>query len=181
MTSGKMDDTERRENSIIALIGFMGAGKSAVGSLLSTELSLPFVDLDEVIEKAAGKSVAEIFAEEGEEGFRERESEALRDELREGGKVIACGGGVVLNDENIKLLRSRSRVFLLNISPERALERLSAGSGRPLLDTGDLEKRIRGLMDMRAERYREAAHTVFDADNASPREIAEEIAAEWLK
>jgi shikimate kinase len=174
-----MTDTRRKESGIITLIGFMGAGKSAVGRLLSARLGLPFVDLDEVISAVAGKSIEDIFAEEGEEGFRERESEILRGELDSGSKVISCGGGVVLRDENVELLREKSRVFLLRISLERALERLSGGGGRPLLEAGDMEERIRELMEKRAERYRSAAHAEVNADDASPEEIAEEIAAAW--
>lgn len=172
----RLDDT-----GTIALIGFMGAGKSVVGKLLSQKLDLPFVDLDEVISVAAGKSVSEIFADEGEEGFRERESEALRNELNGCGKVLSCGGGVVLSDDNVELMQRRSRVYLLEISPEKALERLSTGSGRPLLEEGDMEERVREMMEMRAERYRSAAHAVIDANDASPEEDAEGIATEWSR
>ncbi len=174
-----MADTRARESGTITLIGFMGAGKSAVGRILSNRLGLPFVDLDEVISDKAGKSIEDIFAEEGEEGFRERESKALRAELDSGIKVISCGGGVVLRDENVELLRRKSRVFLLRISQERALLRLSGGGGRPLLEAGDMEERIRELMEERAERYHAAAHAEIDADDSSPEEIAEEIAAAW--
>ena len=174
-----MEDTGWKESGIIALIGFMGAGKSAVGRLLSARLGLSFVDLDEVISAMAGKDITEIFAAEGEEGFRERESEALKRVLDGGSKVVSCGGGVVLRDENVELLRRKSRVFLLRVSPERALERLAGSEGRPLLDADDVEERIRELMEERAERYHAAAHAEFDASDADPEEIAEEIAAVW--
>jgi len=174
------DDAGYRDN--IALIGFMGAGKSAVGLLLSRKLGMDCIDLDEVIEDAAGESVREIFAHEGEKGFRERESDALRNVVDEGkGLVLSCGGGIVLGDENIALLRGRCRVFFLRISAARAVERLAGAADRPLLEGGDLEERVRGLMEERAHRYLLAAHEVIDADEKSPQEIAEDIAERWSK
>lgn len=166
---------------IITLIGFMGAGKSAIGAMLARKLDMQFVDLDEVVSREAGKSISEIFAQEGEEGFRERESDALRRELSGGEKVLSCGGGIILRDENVELLRERSRVYLLDISAEKAMERLPSGDGRPLLEEGDREERIKELMAARAERYRSAAHVVIDAESAEAEEDVEEIAAEWSR
>lgn len=165
----------------LALIGFMGAGKSSVGTLLAPRLHMVFVDLDEVISAAAGLSVAEIFASEGEEGFRERESKALGAELKEGGKVLSCGGGVVLRVANMELLRHRCRVFLLRISRKIALERLDAAGGRPLLCRENLEETVDRLMEERDRLYLSAAHEIIAADEMSPAEIAEEIAERWLR
>jgi shikimate kinase len=171
--SGKADS--------LALIGFMGAGKSAVGAILSSELEMEFVDLDEVISREAGRSIEKIFASEGEEGFRERESAALESELCSGGKVLSCGGGLVLRQENVRLLRRRCRVYLLEISRSKAVERIKGTGGRPLLAGGDLEAAVERLMDERAELYGRAAHETVDANEASPPEIAGEIAARWRK
>lgn len=172
-------DTESLDN--VALIGFMGAGKSAVGYLLAGGLKMEFIDLDAQVACDAGMSINEIFASEGEGGFRKRESAALISSVRGGGKVISCGGGIVLDPENIDILRDNCRVFLLHITPERAVERLGEADDRPLIAEGNLEVRIRALMKERNERYLEAAHEVVEADVASPQELAEEIAARWRR
>lgn len=162
---------------IVAVIGFMGSGKSTVGALLASRLGMDFVDLDEVISAEAGKSIGEIFSEEGEEGFREREHRALREQLARGGKVISCGGGIVLRDDNIELLRKRCRVFFLRISEEKALERLEKDAGeRPLLQGVQMEKKIRQLLRIRADRYLRAAHVVLEVGDKDPGVLAEEIA-----
>ena len=165
---------------IIAIIGFMGSGKSTIGRLLASRLNMDFMDLDEVISQAAGKSIKEIFSAEGEEGFRDREHEALRQQLARGTKVISCGGGIVIRDENIRLLRDKCRVFLLKISEDKALERLVEDAGeRPLLEVRDRDKKIRELMCKRNERYLQAAHVVIEADRKDREQIVEEIAARW--
>jgi len=165
------------DGEIIAIIGFMGSGKSTVGALLASRLGMDFVDLDEVISAEAGKSIGEIFSEEGEEGFREREHRALREQLARGGKVISCGGGIVLRDDNIELLRKRCRVFFLRISEEKALERLEKDAGeRPLLQGVRMEKKIRQLMRIRADRYLRAAQVVLEVGDKAPEMLAEEIA-----
>ncbi|MBN2027770.1 MAG: shikimate kinase [Actinobacteria bacterium] len=172
-------DAEAIKN--VALIGFMGSGKSTVGYLLARYLHMEFVDLDEVIASEAGMSINEIFAVEGEEGFREREGAALQGVLRSGSKVLSCGGGLVLDRTNVDILRRSCRVFLLRISPERAVERLSGSDCRPLIAEGDLDEKVRVLMHERSRRYLEAAHEVVEADAASPQELAEELAERWLR
>lgn len=170
----------RGTSDIIAIIGFMGSGKSTIGRRLASRLNMDFVDLDEAISEEAGKSIREIFASEGEEVFREREQDALREQLARRGKVISCGGGIVLSDQNVKLLRENCRVFFLRISEEKALERLMDDRGeRPLLEARDREKKVRELMKIRADRYLQAAHVVIEADRKDPEEIVGEIAARW--
>lgn len=176
-----LSETSAREKSI-ALIGFMGAGKSTVGRLLAGRLGMPFRDLDAEIEREAGRDIPEIFSREGEEGFRKRESRALERALAEGGAVIACGGGVVTVEENIALLRKRAVVFHLEVSLEEALRRTEeGGKARPLLAGGDPAARARRLMEQRKEAYASAAHEVIYADAAAPEEIAEEIARRWRR
>lgn len=174
-----MESKEKSGN--LAIIGFMGAGKSTVGEVLSSKLGMDFIDLDELIEARAGKTIQEIFEVEGEEGFRLRESEALRDVLGYEKKVISCGGGVVLRNDNVKLLRSRCRVFLLEVSEEQAIERLAECDERPLLEAEGRADRIEELMRERAERYREAAHVVVETGERRPAEIAEEMAGLWKR
>ncbi len=171
----------KRSKKNVALVGFMGAGKSEVGRLLARRLGMGFKDLDEVVCSRSGMSIEEVFTSEGESGFRERESAALREALLDEGMVISCGGGIVLDDGNVELLRSRCRVFLLRISAEKAVQRLSADGGRPLVAGGDLEQRVRTLMAEREGRYEEAADEVVEAGYARPRELAEEIAERWRR
>jgi len=177
----QMEDMGGRSRENVALIGFMGAGKSEVGRLLAGRLGMEFKDLDEVVSSRAGMSIEDIFASEGESGFRERESAALREALQGDKMVISCGGGIVLDGGNVALLRGSCRVFLLRISAHKAVERLSAGDGRPLLAGGNLEERVHGLLDSRAQIYLHAAHEVVEADYASPHKLAEEIAERWWR
>ncbi len=167
------------ERGIVAIIGFMGAGKSTVGRMLAGRLGMDFVDLDEVIEAAAEMSVEGIFHAEGEEGFRGREAEALKGELETGGKVLACGGGVVNREENVRLLTEACSVFYLRISAETAIRRLGGTTGRPLLQGVDMAWDVRELMDEREGRYVRAAHEVIEADDMTPEQVVEEIIARW--
>lgn len=170
---------ERRKS--LALIGFMGSGKSTVGNILARRLGMRFVDLDEVVSRKAGMSVPEIFQHEGEEGFRERESRALRENLEEGDAVLACGGGIVLRPENVSLLRERCTVIYLQARRETILRRVGGGEGRPLLGVGDVAERVEELMSRREEAYRRAAHLVVATDGRTPEEVAEEIERRCLQ
>lgn len=165
----------------MALIGFMGAGKSTVGALLARRLNMLFVDLDEEITRTAGMNVEEIFRREGEGGFRERESRALRRVLEAEGRVVACGGGIVLRRENVELLRARSKVVYLRAGKETVLERVGRGEGRPLLSEGRVPEKVEELMARREEAYRNAAHLVVDTDGRSVEEVAEEIERLWSR
>lgn len=171
----------RDEHQNIAIVGFMGAGKSTVGGLLASRLHMEAVDLDEVITARAGRSVSEIFAEEGEDGFREIEHRALWAELERDGRIISCGGGVLTREDNLEILRDRCHVFYIKISPRVAVERLQGERGRPLLEGKELAETVQGLMAAREERYIQAAHEVIRADDLSPEEIAKEIAGKWRK
>lgn len=165
----------------LSLIGFMGAGKSSVGAFLARRLNLEFVDLDEEISRDAGVSVEEIFKREGEEGFRDHESRVLRRVLEGEGKVIACGGGIILRRENVDVLRARSTVVYLRAGKNTVLERVGRGEGRPLLAEGQLSERVEKLMSRRERAYRDAAHLVVDTDDRSIEEVAEEIERSWRR
>lgn len=162
--------------SNIALIGFMGAGKTAVGKVLATRLRLGFVEMDDLIELAAGKPIADIFRDAGEIGFRELEIEVTRQAAEETGRVIACGGGAVLNKINIDRLRETSRTVYLTASPSAVLRRTSADpTERPLLQVDDPKQRIRELMAFRRPLYERAADITVNTSRLTAEAVAWEI------
>lgn len=161
----------------IILIGFMGAGKSSVGRLLARRLGRRFVDLDCLIEQAAGLSIPEIFARYGEAGFRAREKAAVARAARLHNAVIATGGGVVLDPDNIRMLQRSGVLVWLTAKPETILERTSRNAGRPLLRCDDPGSRIRQLLTEREPLYQVADYTV-DTNLATPQQVVEQIMAQ---
>jgi len=158
--------------SHVFLIGFMGAGKSTVGRLLAGELGLPFIDLDERIAAVAGRSVTEIFDAEGEQGFRTRESEALEALSDAPASVVACGGGIVLVDENRRLLKEMGIVLYLKVTAGEALARIGDTTGRPLLERGDAASMAATLLAARETLYCALADAVIDTAGMTPEEVA---------
>ncbi|GAC1363497.1 MAG: shikimate kinase [Actinomycetota bacterium] len=150
----------------IVLVGMMGSGKTAAGRLLARRLNRDLLDLDALVEARAGRCVAAIFAEEGEQGFRAREAAVLSELTGRPPVVVACGGGVILDPANVAALRACGTVVWLQVSPTVAAGRLGAGEDRPVLAamSGSLEERLSTLMAQRAQAYRAAAHLVVDAD-----------------
>lgn len=149
----------------IALIGFMGAGKTVVGKALAEKLHLKFFELDTIIERKAGKPIPEIFREDGETAFRNLETEAVKDISKQENAAIACGGGVVLNKINIKRLRQNAVIIYLEAIPEIIMKRLmNSGDGRPLLDSADRETRIKELLAQRKPLYEQAADITITID-----------------
>jgi shikimate kinase len=171
----------RVERRPIALIGLMGAGKTAVARLLGERLGASVADLDAMVEAAEGCTVAEIFARSGEAHFRRREGELLAEVLRTGVRVIACGGGIVLDPAHRSALRAQSRVVWLEVSPGEAARRLSAsgipGAGRPLLAGTVLEERLTELLAERSSLYAEVAQLRVNTDGLSAADIVERILA----
>jgi len=163
----------------ILLIGFMGAGKSSVGHALAHELRCDFIDLDVVVERLAGKPIAEIFKTLGEPAFRKLEAEALDEVLsRAGSCVVALGGGAFVQPANReRIARSAGRVVFLEVSFEEALRRIGeAGGARPLAASREL---LEKLFQQRESVYRQA-HFRTDTTNKSVAEVAGEVAA-WLR
>ncbi len=138
----------------------MAAGKTVVGQRLARALGWSFVDLDAVIEAGEGIPIREIFAGRGEGYFREREKAALGRVLKGSGQVIALGGGAVVDRDNLRLLKERSLLIWLRVSPETVLRRVGHTDDRPLLRGPDRLKRIEELYAQREGIYAEAAVTV---------------------
>ncbi len=163
----------------VALIGFMGTGKTAVGQVLAKELNMSFLEMDALISSKAGRPIPEIFEEDGEIGFREIEIEIAKRVAAEQHAVIACGGGVVLNWINIERLRESSVVVLLTASPSETLKRVSKEVGqRPLLEGDDSLTRIRQMLRFRQPFYARAADISVNTSRRSIAGVTEAIVAE---
>ncbi len=160
----------------IALIGFMGTGKTAVGRTLAARLGKEFIELDSVIERQAGGSIPEIFAQAGEIGFRELEIEAARSVAGKKNTVIACGVGIVLNKINIDRLRKECIIIYLTASPEVILKRLADDEiERPLLAVPDRAGKIRELLRFRRPYYGRAADIKIDTTKMDVRQVVKKI------
>lgn len=159
----------------IALIGFMGSGKSTVGPLLAAKQDRPFFDLDSIAEQLAGQSVSEVFSGAGEAGWRLWESRALAVVVEKAPPfVLACGGGVILDSRNRDILRQRFLTIYLEASEEALLKRLRRNKGRPLLAVDELEAAVATLLKERRALYKSAAHLIIKTDRKKPIEVAEE-------
>lgn len=145
----------------LLLAGFMGTGKSALGRQLAKRWRRPFVDTDEAVERLAGLSIPEIFEKHGEARFRELEREVVASHLPDSGAVIACGGGLVVQEGMAELVRTKGVVICLFASVETILRRTAGNSRRPLLKGADLETRIRKLMQEREQAYLRAGVAVY--------------------
>jgi len=158
----------------LILTGFMGSGKSSVGRVLAEQLACPFVDLDSEIVAVAGRSINEIFAQEGEQAFRSRESECLDRVLTCGAVVIATGGGAVISDRNRSAMRSYGVVVNLVASLPAVLERLHGATDRPLFSDNNSANSVKSLMDDREHFYADADIRI-DTDGKSVEDVSAEI------
>ena len=158
----------------IALTGFMAAGKTVVSRRLARSLGWSFVDLDAVIEAGEGLAVREIFASRGERYFREREKAALGQVLDGSEQVIALGGGAVVDPDNLRLLKERSLLIWLKVSPQTVLSRTGETDDRPLLQGPDRLKRIEELSAQRESIYAEADFTL-DTDELTVDQVVQRI------
>lgn len=160
----------------VILIGFMGSGKTTVGFRLSYRLRKPVIDTDKEIEREEQRSIAEIFAREGEAYFRDRETMCLQKLLRTvKEQIISVGGGLPLREENRKLLRELGQVFYLQASAETIYERVKHDTTRPLLQGDDPQGKIRTMLVERDGYYRDAADVVINVDGKSFEQILDEI------
>jgi len=160
----------------VALIGFMGAGKTVVGEALAKKLNKKFVELDSLIERKAGKSIPEIFQQDGEIAFRELEIEITKEISKGKNLIIACGGGIVLNKINIDRLRNESIIVYLTASPRIILKRIvNDGEERPLLKTSDKALEIQELLRFRKPFYERAADIKINTSKLDIDSVVEQI------
>lgn len=165
----------KRQYRNIALVGFMGVGKSTVGQILASNLGFEFVDTDRVIESATGRRIADIFAQDGEPAFRALESSLATQLEARSGLVISTGGGFVVNPSNLESLRRHALVVCLWASPGVIHERVRHQSHRPLLQTPDPQAKIAELLEKRRPAYQES-DILVGVDFRSASETARQVA-----
>ena len=156
----------------IYLIGMMGSGKSTIGKTLSEKMHKPFIDLDSEIEKGTGKNISEIFDIDGEEQFRKMETKQLKQYSE---SIVACGGGIVLNDENREFINENGFTILLTASMEELSHRLSDSGNRPLLADDNTEEALTKLWLERQLHYLNTADFTIETDGKNPKQLTEEI------
>lgn len=163
----------------LILIGLRGAGKSAVAAALASRLELDYLDLDERIEQAQGRSIVNIFESQGEQAFRQLESQALRELAGRDQTVLATGGGVVLSAANREMLKSLGRVVWLRVEPDEAIQRLAGSHFRPPLTGLPLMDEAREIARQREGFYREIADHQVATDGKSVEEVCDELEQLW--
>lgn len=161
------------------LIGMMGSGKTTVGRLASRVLGVGFEDTDASIELDAGLTISQIWESEGEARFRQLESEALRSTADIDNTIVATGGGVVVSEDNRRVLTSTGQVIWLKASPEVALVRISPGSGRPLLSSTDRLGEFTRLLNERLPWFGEIADAEIDTNYLSLDQVVDAVVSKW--
>ncbi len=180
-------ENDNQKFPFLILIGYRATGKSTVAKILGAKLDIPVLDSDPEIERQSGKSIADIFAREGETAFRDRESKILADILNntEGPMILATGGGAILRPENRRLLRQSGHVVWLTASPETILRRLqgdpNSPTTRPSLTDLPAAEEIIALLEKRRPLYEETSHRMIDTETLAAEEIAEMICGEIPK
>jgi shikimate kinase len=158
----------------LALIGFMGTGKSSVGRLVADLLRFTFLDTDELIVASAGKSITEIFAQQGEAAFRKLECKIVEELAGRTQTVISTGGGIPVNPANLASLKSHALIVCLWASPEKIWENVRNQNHRPLLQDTNPQAKIRALLAAREPFYRQA-DVLLNTELRSVREVAQQV------
>ena len=159
----------------IVLIGFMGAGKSTIARALQRELGFPLIEMDERIVKEQGMSINDIFAQYGEDHFRDIESQLIVDIGKEEPSIVSCGGGVVVRPQNTQNMKEIGRIVFLKATPETIYERVKNSTDRPILNGHMNVEYIAELMEKRRALYEAAADITIQTDGKMREQICEEI------
>ncbi len=154
-------------SSNLFLVGPMGAGKSTVGRRIAAHYDLPFIDMDDELERRTGVNVSLIFEVEGEPGFRTRESRLLKELAASSGAVIATGGGAILDPENRLVMQSTGFVLYLAVNVVQQINRLARDNRRPLLRAPDRRERLQVMAEERTPLYESIADIQLPAENGS--------------
>lgn len=166
--------TGERQIHNLALIGFMGTGKSSVGRMAAMQLHYDLIDTDELIERRAGKTISRIFSEDGEPAFREIERNLVAEMSGWRKKVISTGGGLAANDANLASLKEHALIVCLWASPEAIYERVKTQTHRPLLQGPDPLAKIRELLEQRTRFYKQA-DVLVHTGTRSVREVTQQV------
>jgi shikimate kinase len=162
----------------LALIGFMGTGKTSVGRLVAEQLNYEFLDTDEQIQGRTGRTIADIFNQHGEGAFREMERQMVLELATRKHIVISTGGGLPTNPQNLESLKSHALVICLWSAPERIWERVHHQHHRPLLHDPDPQKKIRDLLAVREPFYKQA-DVLINTDTRNLREVTQQVMLQY--
>lgn len=167
-------NTHKSWDKNIVLTGFMGTGKSAVGKALAKFSGFEFVDTDEIIEKKTGKSISNIFKEDGEKRFREIESEIISEACKGEKQIISTGGGAITSQDNLEKMKSTGSLVALTATPDEIFERVKNETHRPLLNHENPKEKIKELLKKRLPYYLQA-DLIIDTEGKKPEKIARDI------
>lgn len=159
----------------IFLIGFMGCGKSIVASYIAKTYDMEIIEMDDEIVNSEGISISEIFKQKGEVYFRDVESKLLQKIANQENKIVSCGGGLVLREQNVEMMKQSGHIVLLTAEPKTIFERLRNDNSRPLLEGNMNEAFIQELLNKRLPLYEKAADYVIKTDDKEIKEICKEI------
>lgn len=161
----------------VILIGFMGCGKSTVGYRLSYKLKKCLIDTDQLIERRAGMTIRDMFAQKGESYFRQKETECLNSLYHElGSRIIALGGGTPMREENRDIIKGLGKVVYLKASPETIYSRVKHDTKRPLLQCENPRERIEALLKERGPVYESLADIIIHVDGKQIKDVVREVA-----
>lgn len=161
-------------NNII-LIGFMGCGKSTVAKELAEKLDMKVIDMDSEIEREEGRSISDIFAEDGEDYFRSLETSFLERAQGKRKKIISTGGGIVTREQNVELLHNIGTVVFLQADIDHILNNVKSDTTRPLLQTDDIKGKITEMLELREPMYLSAADVIIQASGKTIENIVDEM------
>lgn len=166
---------EKKSFNNIFFIGFMGVGKTTISEYLSEMLNKDKIDIDSYIEEKEKMAISQIFEQYGENYFRNCETNALKEISEKNNRIISCGGGIILREENIDLMKKQGKIVLLTASPETIYERVKCSKERPILNNDMSIGFISSLLKEREEMYLKTADIIINTDNKDTKEVSHEI------
>jgi len=162
------------------LVGFMGSGKTAVAKEIAESTDLKYIEMDELIEKKEARSINDIFKDSGEDYFRKVEKEALKEISLADNQVVSCGGGVVIDEANVNLMKDSGVLICLQARPDVIYKRVKNNKDRPLLNVENPQVKIEELLRIRRPYYQKANY-IIETDNLSVQQVAQEVKSIFLK
>ena len=162
------------------LVGFMGSGKTAVAKEIAESTDLKYIEMDELIEKKEARSINDIFKDSGEDYFRKVEKEALKEISLADKQVVSCGGGVVIDEANVNLMKDSGVLICLQASPDVIYKRVKNNKDRPLLNVENPQVKIEELLRIRRPYYQKANY-IIETDNLSVQQVTQEVKSIFLK